>query len=330
MPEPVERNLGLDLVRVTETAALRAARWLGRGDKEMVDQAAVDGMRLHLSTIEIDGTVVIGEGEKDEAPMLYNGESVGTGEGMVVDVAVDPIDGTTLTAAGLPGAIAVIAISEGRGSMYAPGSLVYMDKIAVGPEAAGAIDLEAPVAENLKKVATANGKNLSDLRCLILDRPRNKRYIDEVREAGARISLFRDGDVAGAIATAQENHEADILLGIGGSPEAVLAAAALACMGGEIQCRLWPRDESEEQYARDEGLDLTRVMTTSDLVSSPNVFFAATGVTGGEFLRRVNFKGEDQAITDSVIMRSKTGSIRYMQAVHDLARLRDISSQIID
>ena len=330
MPEPVERNLGLDLVRVTETAALRAARWLGRGNKEEVDRAAVDGMRLHLSTIEINGTVIIGEGEKDEAPMLYNGESVGTGEGMIVDVAVDPIDGTTLTAAGLPGAIAVIAISEGRGSMYAPGSLVYMDKIAVGPEAADAIDLDAPVAENLKRVAKANGKNLSDLRCLILDRPRNQRYIEEVREAGARISLFRDGDVAGAIATAQENHEADILLGIGGSPEAVLAAAALACMGGEIQCRLWPRDESEEQYAHDEGLDLTQVMTTSDLVDSPNVFFAATGVTGGEFLRRVNFKGEDQAITDSVIMRSKTGSIRYMQALHDLGRLREISSVVID
>lgn len=330
MPEPVERNLGLDLVRVTETAALRAARWLGRGNKEEVDQAAVDGMRLHLSTIEIDGTVVIGEGEKDEAPMLFNGESVGTGEGMVVDVAVDPIDGTTLTAAGLPGAIAVIAISEGRGSMYAPGSLVYMDKIAVGPEAAGVVDLEAPVATNLKRVAKANDKNLSDLRCLILDRPRNQKYVDAVREAGARISLFRDGDVAGAIATAQENHEADILLGIGGSPEAVLAAAALACMGGEIQCRLWPRDESEEQYAREEGLDLAEVMTTSDLVDSPNVFFAATGVTGGEFLRRVNFKGEDQAITDSVIMRSKTGSIRYMQALHDLGRLREISSLVID
>lgn len=330
MPEPIERNLGLDLVRVTETAALRAARWLGRGNKEEVDQAAVDGMRLHLSTLEIDGTVIIGEGEKDDAPMLYNGEPVGTGEGMVVDVAVDPVDGTTLTAAGLPGAIAVIAIAEGRGSMYAPGKLVYMDKIAVGPEAAGEIDLEAPVADNLKRVAEANGKNLTDLRCLILDRPRNQDYIRQVREAGARISLFRDGDVAGAIATALENHEADILLGIGGSPEAVLAAAALACMGGEIQCRLWPRDESEERYAREEGLDLTEVMTTSDLVGSPNVFFAATGVTGGEFLNRVNFRGEDQAVTDSVIMRSKTGSIRYMQAHHDLGRLREISSLVID
>lgn len=330
MPEPIERNLGLDLVRVTETAALGAARWLGRGDKERVDQAAVDGMRLHLSTLEIDGTVVIGEGEKDEAPMLFNGESVGTGEGMTVDVAVDPIDGTTLTAAGLPGAIAVIAISEGRGSMYAPGSLVYMDKIAVGPEASSSIDLEAPVADNLKKVAKANGKNISDLRCLILDRPRNQPYIRAVRAAGARISLFRDGDVAGAIATAQENHEADILLGIGGSPEAVLAAAALACMGGEIQCRLWPRDEGERQYAEQEGLDLTQVMTKHDLVDSTNVFFAATGVTGGEFLRRVNFRGENRAVTHSVIMRSRTRSIRYMQAQHDLARLREISSQVID
>ncbi len=287
-------------------------------------------MRLHLSTLEIDGTVIIGEGEKDDAPMLFNGESVGTGEGMIVDVAVDPVDGTTLTAAGLPGAIAVIAISEGRGSMYAPGKLVYMDKIAVGPEAADQIDLEAPVAENLERVAKANGKSLTDLRCLMLDRPRNQDYIDAIREAGARISLLRDGDVAAAIATAQENHEADILLGIGGSPEAVLAAAAMACMGGEIQCRLWPRDESEERFAREQGLDLTEVMTTSDLVDSPNVFFAATGITGGEFLKRVNFKAEDKAITDSVIMRSKTGSIRYMQAQHDLGRLRKISSLVID
>ena len=330
MPEPIERNLGLDLVRVTETAALRAARWLGRGNKEEVDQAAVDGMRLHLSTLEIDGTVIIGEGEKDDAPMLFNGESVGTGEGMVVDVAVDPVDGTTLTAAGLPGAIAVIAISEGRGSMYAPGKLVYMDKIAVGPEAAGQIDLEAPVADNLKRVAKANGKSLTDLRCLMLDRPRNQHYIDAIREAGARISLLRDGDVAAAIATAQENHEADILLGIGGSPEAVLAAAAMACMGGEIQCRLWPRDESEERYANEQGLDLTEVMTTSDLVDSSNVFFTTTNITGGEFLKQINFRGEDQAITDSVIMRSKTGSIRFMQALHDLGRLREISSLVID
>ncbi|MEA1903442.1 MAG: class II fructose-bisphosphatase [Actinomycetota bacterium] len=330
MAEPIERNLGLDLVRVTETAALGAARWLGKGDKEAADQAAVDGMRLHLSTINIDGEVIIGEGEKDEAPMLFNGEKVGTGSGMVVDVAVDPVDGTTLTAAGLPGAIAVIALAEGRGSMYAPGSLVYMDKIAVGPESAGTIDLDAPIKHNLTQVAKANGKEMGDLRCLILDRPRNQHYIDAAREAGARISVFRDGDVAAAIATAQKDHAADILMGIGGSPEAVIAAAALKCVGGEIQCRLWPRDDAEREAAEEEGLDLDQVIVTSDLVASDNVFFAATGVTGGEFLDAVNFRGEDQAITHSVIMRSKTGSIRYMEARHDLARLRAISSLTID
>lgn len=330
MAEPVERNLGLDLVRVTETAALGAARWLGKGDKEAVDQAAVDGMRLHLSTIDIDGQVIIGEGEKDEAPMLFNGEKVGNGSGMIVDVAVDPVDGTRLTALGLPNAIAVISLSEGRGSMYAPGSLVYMDKIAVGPEAAGTVDLEAPIAHNLKQVAKANGKAMSELRVLILDRPRNQPHIEAAREAGARISLFRDGDVAGAIATAQENHEADVLLGIGGSPEAVIAASALKCVGGEIQCRLWPRDESEIAIAKEEGLDLDRVLTTDDLVDSDNIFFAATGVTNGEFLRGVNYRGDERAVTHSVIMRSKTGSIRYMDAVHNLERLRSISSLTVD
>ncbi|MGH8946440.1 MAG: class II fructose-bisphosphatase [Acidimicrobiia bacterium] len=330
MAQPVERNLGLDLVRVTETAALGAARWLGRGNKEGVDQAAVDAMRLHLSTMEIDGVVVIGEGEKDSAPMLFNGERVGTLEGLAVDVAVDPIDGTTLTASGLPGAISVIALSEGHGSMYAPGHLVYMDKIAVGPESAGMVELEAPVEHNLKRVAKANGKNIGDLRVLILDRPRNQHYIEGVRAAGARISLFRDGDVAAAIATAQEHHQADVMLGIGGSPEAVLAAAALKCVGGEIQCRLWPRNESERSEALEEGLDLERVMATDELVDSDNVFFAATGVTGGEFLQAVDFRGEDQVITHSVIMRSKTGSVRYMDAHHDLARLRAISSLTID
>lgn len=329
MMEPVERNLGLDLVRVTETAAMGAARWLGRGDKEAADQAAVDGMRLHLSTLDIDGLVIIGEGEKDQAPMLFNGERLGSGTGIVVDVAVDPVDGTTLTASGIPGAIAVIALSEGRGSMYAPGSLVYMDKIAVGPEAAGSVDLEAPVEHNLGQVAKAKDKDVSDLRVLILDRPRNQSYVDAVRAAGGRISLLRDGDVAGAIATAQEDAAADILLGIGGSPEAVLAAAALRCMGGEIQCRLWPRNDEERSAAGAEGLDLDEVISTNDLVNSENVFFAATGVTGGEYLRAVEFRG-DQVITHSVIMRSKTGSIRDMTAYHDLARLRAISAQTLD
>ncbi len=329
MAEPVERNLGLDLVRVTETAAMGAGRWLGRGNKEAADQAAVDGMRLHLSTLDIDGLVIIGEGEKDKAPMLFNGEKVGSGNGIAVDVAVDPVDGTTLTASGMPGAIAVIALSEGRGSMYAPGSLVYMDKIAVGPEAAGVIDLSAPVEHNLKQVATAKRKDINDIRVLILDRPRNQRYVEAVRAAGARISLIGDGDVAGAIATAQDETAADILLGIGGSPEAVLAAAALRCMGGEMQCRLWARDEEEEAYARDEGHDLDQILTTEDLVDSDNVFFAATGVTGGEYLGAVEYRGET-VVTHSVIMRSKTGSIRYMDAYHDLDRLRQISADTLD
>jgi fructose-1,6-bisphosphatase II len=318
------------MVRVTETAAMGAARWLGRGDKEAADQAAVDGMRLHLATLDIDGLVVIGEGEKDSAPMLFNGERVGTGKGLVVDVAVDPVDGTTLTASGIPGAIAVIALSEGRGSMYAPGSLVYMDKIAVGPEAAGVIDLEAPIEHNLRQVAKAKRKDVNDLRVLILDRARNEEYIDGVRQAGARISLIGDGDVAGAIATAQDETAADVLLGIGGSPEAVIAAGALLCMGGEIQCKLWPRDDSERQVAIDTGLDLDQVMTTKDLVSSDNVFFAATGVTGGEYLRAVEFRREEHVVTHSVIMRSKTGSIRYMTATHNLARLSEISAQTLD
>ncbi|CAN5752124.1 class II fructose-bisphosphatase [soil metagenome] len=329
MAEPIERNLGLDLVRVTETAAMGAGRWQGRGDKEAADQAAVDGMRSHLATLEIDGVVVIGEGEKDSAPMLFNGERVGTGRGMPVDVAVDPVDGTTLTAAGMPGAIAVIALAEGHGTMYAPGSLVYMDKIAVGPEAAGSIDLEAPVAHNLDGVAKAMDKKVSDLRVMILDRPRNQSYIDETRAAGARIRLIVDGDVAGSVACADPETGIDILLGIGGSPEAVLSAAALACMDGEIQCKLWPRDESEARLAGEAGLDLDQVLTTTDLVNSDNIFFAATGVTGGEYLRGVDFYGGGCS-THSVIMRSKTGSIRYMDAFHNLTKLRKISANVLD
>jgi fructose-1,6-bisphosphatase II len=287
-------------------------------------------MRLHLATLDIDGVVVIGEGVKDQAPMLYNGERVGSGRGLVVDVAVDPVDGTTLTASGMPGAIAVIALAEGRGTMYDPGHLVYMDKIAVGPEAAGAIELEAPIEHNLRQVAKAKRKDVNDLRVLILDRERNQGYIDGVRKAGARISLIRDGDVAGSIATAQDETAADVLLGIGGSPEAVIAAAALKCMGGEIQCKLWPRNEDERRRAVDEDFDLDRIMGTNDLVSSDNVFFAATGVTGGEYLRAVEFKREDHVVTHSVIMRSKTGSIRYMEAIHNIARLRGISAQTLD
>ncbi len=330
IPEPVERNLAFDLVRVTESAALAAARWLGRGDKEQVDQAAVDGMRLHLSTLDIDGQVVIGEGEKDNAPMLHNGEMVGVGHGMEVDVAVDPVEGTTLTAAGMPGAISVIAIAEGRGSMYSPGQLVYMDKMAVGPEAADVIDLNAPIEENLRKVAKAKNKEVGELRCLILDRERNSHYVEAARAVGARISIFSDGDVAAAISTAEDEHEADIMMGIGGSPEAVITAAALKCVGGGLQVRLWARDDSEREYAAEHGLDLDQVLTIDDLISSDNVFFAATGVTGGEFLDPVVFTGSEHSITHSVVMRSKTGSIRYMYSYHDLGRLKAIASPVID
>jgi fructose-1,6-bisphosphatase II len=319
-----DRNLGLDLARVTETAAMAAARWQGRGNKEAADQAAVDGMRAHLGTLDLDGVVVIGEGEKDEAPMLHNGERVGTGNGAPVDVAVDPVDGTTLTAAGMPVALSVIAVAE-RGAMFAPGSMVYMDKIAVGPEAVGVIDLDAPVERNLLRVAKARGDDVNDLTVIILDRPRNEHYIDAVRRAGARIRLIRDGDVQGAIATARRDSGIDMLLGIGGSPEGVLAAAALRCMGGEIQGRLWARDEADRAYAAEHGFDLDRVFTITDLVGGANVSFAATGVTTGEFLRGVDFRANG-AVTHSVMMRSKTGSVRYMDAYHNLDRLQAISS----
>ncbi|MDH3260002.1 MAG: class II fructose-bisphosphatase [Acidimicrobiia bacterium] len=324
MAELPERNLALELVRVTEAAAMAAARWQGRGDKEGVDQAAVDGMRSIMATVEMDGIIVIGEGEKDEAPMLYNGEKVGNGKGIAVDVAVDPVDGTTLTADGMPGALAVIGLAE-RGSMYAPGSLVYMDKIAVGPEAAGMVDLEAPVERNLTRVAKALKKDINDLTAIILDRPRNRDYIQAVREAGARIRLIRDGDVSGAISTVREETGIDILLGIGGSPEAVIAASALLCMGGEIQCKLWPRDESERQYALENDLDLDQILTTRDLVDSDNVFFAATGVTDGELLDGVDYYANG-ARTHSVVMRSRTGSIRFIDTHHDLRKLKVLSA----
>ncbi len=326
--ETPDRNLAFDLARVTETAAMAAARWQGRGDKEAADQAAVDGMRAILPSLDMDGVVVIGEGEKDEAPMLYNGEAVGNGTGPAVDVAVDPVDGTTLTAQGMPGALAVIAVAD-RGSMYPPGSVVYMDKIAVGPRAAGKIDLDAPVEHNLRAVAKAREKDLNDLTAIILDRPRNQKYIDAVRRVGGRIRLIKDGDISAAISAADEATGIDILLGIGGSPEAVLAAAALSCMGGEMQGRLWPRDEAEREYAREHGLDLDTVLTHRDLVRSNNVFFAATGVTTGELLRGVEFFG-DGARTHSVVMRSKTGSLRTMHARHDFNRLRSISALVYD
>ena len=309
-----ERNLALELIRVTEAAAISAAREQGRGDKNAVDQAAVDAMRQVLSRTDLDGIVVIGEGEKDEAPMLYNGEIVGNGEPPLVDVAVDPVDGTRLTAEGRRGALAVIAVAP-RGSMYAPGSLVYMDKLAVGEEAAGTVDINAPVEFNLRQVAKANGKEIGEVTAVILERPRNDEYIRQVREAGARISLIGDGDIQGAITTAIHGNGIDIMFGIGGSPEAVTSACAMAALRGEIQCKLWPRDESERAYAKEHGHDLDQVLTTRDLADSDNSFFAATGVTTGALLRGVRFGGIHTS-THSVIMRSQSGTVRFVEADH--------------
>ncbi|MDJ0663034.1 MAG: class II fructose-bisphosphatase [Acidimicrobiia bacterium] len=324
MTETPDRNLALELVRVTEVAAIAAARYQGTGDKDAVDQAAVDAMRDVLSTIDMDGVVVIGEGEKDEAPMLYNGEQVGNGNPPLVDVAVDPVDGTRLTALGMPGALAVLALAP-RGTMYAPGSLVYMDKIAVGPMAKGMIDIEAPVAHNLAQVAKAYDKPISDVTAILLDRPRNEPFVQAIRAAGARITLIGDGDIQGSIATAKEDSGVDILFGIGGSPEAVTSACALAALDGEIQAKLWPRDESERAYALDEGLDLNQVLTTRDLVDSDNTFFAATGVTTGELLEGVRF-GSHSVKTNSLVLRSKTGTVRFMNATHRVEQLRDLAS----
>lgn len=321
--EQPDRNLAMDLVRVTEAAALAAGRFMGRGDKNAADQAAVDAMRLVLATIEMDGLIVIGEGEKDDAPMLYNGERLGTGNPPQVDIAVDPIDGTTLTAAGRSGALSVVALAE-RGTMYAPGKLVYMDKIAVGPEAAGVIDIEAPVAFNLKAIARAKNRDVDDLTVMILDRPRHAELIKQVRQLGARIRLISDGDVSAAISASTEGTGIDALFGIGGSPEAVIAAAALKCLGGEIQCKLWPRDETERQWALDNGLDLKAVLTTKDLVNSENVFFAATGITNGELLDGVRYYGNG-ARTSSIVMRSKSGTIRHIIAQHRWDKLMRFS-----
>jgi fructose-1,6-bisphosphatase II len=309
-----ERNLALELVRVTEAAAISAAREQGRGDKEAVDQAAVDAMRQVLARTDLDGIVVIGEGEKDEAPMLYNGEVVGNGQPPLVDVAVDPVDGTRLTAEGRGSALAVIALAE-RGSMYAPGDLVYMDKLAVGEDAAGTVDINAPVEFNLRQVARANGKQVTEVTAVILDRPRNAEYIRLVRKAGARISLIGDGDIQGAITTAIHGNGIDIMFGIGGSPEAVTSACAMAALRGEIQCKLWPRDDSEREYAREHDLDVDQVLTTRDLVDSDNTFFAATGVTTGALLKGVRFGGIHTS-THSVIMRSESGTVRFIEADH--------------
>jgi fructose-1,6-bisphosphatase II len=309
-----DRNLAMELVRVTEAAAIAASRWMGRGDKNGADGAAVDAMRQLLTTVSMTGTVIIGEGEKDEAPMLYNGEVVGNGAGYACDIAVDPIDGTTLTALGRGNAIAVIAISD-RGTMYDPGPCVYMDKLAVGPDAASAVDINLSVTENLHRVAEAKNTPVRDLTAVILDRDRHSDIIAEVRSAGARIRLIPDGDVAGAISTAWPESGADIMFGIGGTPEGVIAAAALKCMGGSIQGKLWPRNDEERTAALAAGYDLDAVLTENTLVSGDNCFFAATGITDGELVKGVHYSG-NVITTQSLVMRSKSGTVRFVEAQH--------------
>jgi fructose-1,6-bisphosphatase II len=320
--EKPSRNLALDLVRVTEAAVLAAGRLMGRGEKEAGDQAAVDAMRLVLNTIEIDGVVVIGEGEKDEAPMLYNGERLGAG-GLEVDIAVDPVEGTSLLAMGRPNSVSTVALAE-RNTMFNPGPIVYMDKLAVGPEASGHIDITAPIKDNLEAVARAKGADVDDLTVIILDRPRHADLIKNVRQAGARIRLISDGDVAGAIMTARPDSGIDLLAGIGGTPEAVLAAAALKCMGGEIQGRLYPRNETEAAAARSQGYDLDRILETDDLVSSDDVFFALTGITDGELVEGVKYFGGG-ARTHSLVMRGRTGTVREIIATHRWEKLMAVS-----
>lgn len=319
-----DRNLALELVRVTEAAALAGARWMGRGDKNGADGAAVAAMRTVLASVPMDGIVVIGEGEKDEAPMLYNGERIGDGTPPATDIAVDPIDGTTLTSLGRGNALSVIAVAE-RGAMFNPGPCVYMEKIAVGPEAAGSIDITASPTQNLRWVAKAKGESVRDLTVVILDRDRHTDLIAEVRAAGARVRLIPDGDIYGAIATAWPDAGADVLFGVGGTPEGVTAAAALKCMGGEIQGRLWPRNDGERQAAIDAGYDLGKVLTTEDLVQGDNCFFAATGLTDGELLRGVRFSAQG-ATTQSLVMRSKSGTVRLVNAQHRLAKLKTYAS----
>jgi fructose-1,6-bisphosphatase II len=320
MSELIARNLGLELVRATEAAALAAARWLGRGDKNSADGAAVEAMRLALGVVDMDGTVVIGEGEKDQAPMLYVGERIGNGQPPHVDIAVDPIDGTRLTALGLPGAIAVVAAAP-RGTLYgAPPGIYYMEKIAVGGPARDAIDITASITDNLISVARAIGSPVSDVTVMILDRPRHDRIIHEIRDVGARIKLISDGDVAGAIAAASAGTGVDVLMGIGGAPEAVVAATAIKTLGGNMQCRLVARNDAERAQAEANGADLSQVLTLDDLVRSDDVYFAATGITDGELLQGVHFRGGD-ATTESIVMRGRTGTIRRISAQHRREKL---------
>ncbi|GGS25956.1 class II fructose-bisphosphatase [Streptomyces griseoviridis] len=326
--EAPDRNLAMELVRVTEAAAMAAGRWVGRGDKNGADGAAVRAMRTLVQTVSMNGVVVIGEGEKDEAPMLFNGERVGDGTGAEVDIAVDPIDGTTLTANGMTNAIAVLAAAE-RGSMFDPSAVFYMDKLVTGPEAADFVDINAPVAVNIRRVAKAKRVTPEDVTVVILDRPRHQGLIQEVRETGARIKLISDGDVAGSILALREGTGIDLLLGIGGTPEGIISACAVKCLGGTIQGRLWPKDDAERRRALDAGHDLDRVLTTEDLVTGENVFFVATGITDGELLRGVRYRSQT-ATTDSIVMRSKSGTVRRIDSEHRLSKLRAYSAVDFD
>jgi fructose-1,6-bisphosphatase II len=324
MSELPTRNLALDAVRVTEAAALSAARWVGRGDKNAGDGSAVDAMRKSFNTLDIRGRVVIGEGEKDEAPMLFNGEELGTGVGPEVDVAVDPVEGTNLLALGRPNAIATIALAP-RGSMFDPGPAFYMKKLVVPNEARSAVDFHAPVAENLNKIAKALGKRIGEIMVFVLDKPRHKDLIAEIRKAGARVQLHTDGDVAGALMAVSPTSEIDVMMGTGGTPEGVLAAAAIKALGGQILSCLDPQSEEEKQNLIDAGYDLKRVLSVDDLVTSDDVFFAATGISGGTFLRGVEYNGKG-AVTHSMVMRGKTGTVRYIEAHHLFEKLNRISA----
>ncbi|MET7638251.1 class II fructose-bisphosphatase [Streptomyces sp. NPDC005438] len=327
-PEAPDRNLALELVRVTEAGAMASGRWVGRGDKNGADGAAVKAMRTLVSTVSMNGVVVIGEGEKDEAPMLYNGERVGDGTGPECDVAVDPVDGTTLTAKGMGNAVSVLAVAE-RGTMFDPSAVFYMDKLVTGPEAAEFVDIQAPPTVNIRRIAKAKGCAPDDVTVVILDRPRHTEIVREVRESGARIKFISDGDVAGAIMATREGTGVDLLLGIGGTPEGIIAACAIKCLGGTIQGRLWPKDDEERQRALDAGHDLDRVLETDDLVSGDNVFFVATGITDGDLLRGVHYRAET-AYTQSLVMRSRSGTIRKIESTHRLSKLRAYSAVDFD
>jgi fructose-1,6-bisphosphatase II len=319
-----DRNLALELVRVTEAAALAAARWVGRGDKEQADQAAVDAMRLLLDTVPMDGVVVIGEGEKDEAPMLYNGERIGDGSPPEVDIAVDPLEGTTLTARGMPSALAVIALAE-RGTMFDPGPCVYMEKLAGGPDIADVLSIDEPLSDVIQTVAERKEVEPTEVRVIMLDRPRHEEQVAAIREIGSRIRFISDGDVSAALFAVSRGTGVDLLWGIGGTPEGVLSAAAIKCLGGELLGKLWPRDDDERQAAIDAGYDLDEVLTADRLVAGNDVFFAATGVTDGDLLQGVRYLEDGHATTESLVMRSRSGTVRTVQARHDRPKLREIT-----